>query len=117
MADLTHAAQAQLPLKPADFQILLVLLEGDLHGYGLMQRVEEQSSGRVRLEVGSLYRLIARMTDEGLIERAGDDEEYRRRTYAITDMGREVARLEAERLADVLRTARNRNLLSRSEGR
>lgn len=117
MPHTSQAAQALLPLKPADFQILLVLLGGDLHGYGLMQAVEEQSAGRVRLEVGSLYRLIARMTEEGLIARAGEDTEHRRRIYAVTDLGRTVARLEAERLADVVRTARRRNLLTNSEGR
>ena len=57
-----------LPLNPVDVQILLVLTGGNLHGYGLMKAVEEQSGGKVRLEVGSLYRVIKRLIGNGLIE-------------------------------------------------
>ena len=109
----TRSPEDVLPLKPADFHILLVLLEGDLHGYGIMQRVAEQSGGRVPLEVGSLYRLIARMTDLGLIAesdraRSGN---ARRRYYRITAFGREAAKIEAQRLAEVLRSAAAHDLL------
>ena len=102
-----------MPLKPADFHILMVLSAQDLHGYGIMQAVEEESEGQVQLEVGSMYRLIARLTDEGLIadskrRRERDD---RRRYYRITTFGKEVAALEARRLLGVVRTARNHDLL------
>lgn len=110
----THNAPRDvLPLKPADFHILMVLLEGELHGYGIMQQVAEQSGGAVRLELGSLYRLIARMTDLGLIadahRRRVDDD--RRRYYRVTPYGREVAKSEARRLEEVVRTARAHKLL------
>jgi DNA-binding PadR family transcriptional regulator len=104
-----------LPLKPADFHILMVLLEGELHGYGIMQRVEADSGGAVSLEVGSLYRLIGRLSQQGLIQEAGSppgDDDSRRRYYRITPLGREAARAEARRLADVLRLARGRRLLN-----
>ncbi len=110
----SRAAESVLPLKPADFHILMVLTEGALHGYGIMQRVAEQSNGRVRLEVGSLYRLIARMTEEGLIvesttSRGGSE---RRRNYRITRFGDQVAKLEAQRLEEVVRAARAHDLLT-----
>ncbi len=110
----SRVAESVLPLKPADFHILMVLIEGALHGYGIMQRVAEQSNGRVQLEVGSLYRLIARMTEEGLIvesktSRGGSD---RRRNYRITRVGDQVAKLEAQRLEDVVRAARAHDLLT-----
>ncbi|MCZ6917217.1 MAG: helix-turn-helix transcriptional regulator [Gemmatimonadetes bacterium] len=112
MAQTHNAPSDVLPLKPADFHILMVLLEGELHGYGVMQQVAEQSGGTVRLELGSLYRLIARMIDLGLIadakRRRGDD---RRRYYRVTPYGREVARSEARRLEVVVRTARAHDLL------
>ena len=91
-----------LPLKPADFHILMVLAKQDLHGYGIMQEVEAESDGRVRLEVGSMYRLIARMTDEGLIAESARKSSDRRRYYRITQFGRRVAKLEAQRLVDVV---------------
>lgn len=101
-----------LPLKAADFEILLVLVDGELHPYGLMKQVEEQSRGRVRLELGSLYRIIDRLLRLGLIERGGaSDEDARRRLYSITPFGIEVARAEAQRLADTVELARSRRIV------
>jgi len=107
---------ALLPLKPADLHILLALLGEELHGYAIMQRVHDESGGQVELELGSLYRLIARLTDAGLIapaaarfRKAGDDP--RRRYYRITPLGREVAAREARRLAGVVKLARSLRLL------
>ena len=48
------ATKAFLPLKPADFHVLLALSEGPRHGYGIMKDVERESAGEVRLEIGSL---------------------------------------------------------------
>lgn len=111
-----QSPEEMLPLKPVDFHILMVLSKRDLHGYGIMQEVEAESDGRVRLEVGSMYRLIARLMDEGVIaqsERANND---RRRYYRITRFGKRVARLEAQRLADVVSVARRYNLLGAGDG-
>ncbi len=109
------AAEAQLPLRPIDLQILLVLMESDLHGYGLMKEVERQSAGRVTLEVGSLYRVIKRLLANELIDEAAGAPEQsaakRRRNYRITAFGRQVARAEADRLVGVIETAQQRNLL------
>ena len=105
--------ETALPLKPADFHILMVLLRGDLHGYGIMQAVTDESRGKVQLEIGSMYRLIARMSDEGLIAESSRKvgRTDRRRYYRITDFGREVAQLEARRLSEVLRVARSHELI------
>ena len=111
-----RSPEAMLPLKPADFHILMVLSREDLHGYGIMQQVEAESAGRVRLEVGSMYRLIARMTDEGLIAESKRKNSDRRKYYEITSVGKQVARLEAQRLADVVNVARVRDLLGDGEG-
>ena len=105
-----------LPLKPADFHILMVLLREELHGYGIMKAVEADSGGRVMLEVGTMYRLIARLTDEGLIAESRRSTSERRRYYRITPFGEQVARLEAHRLADVVQVARTYDLLGDSEG-
>ncbi len=103
-----------LPLRPVDLQILLVLIEEDLHGYGLMKAVERQSGGTVTLEVGSLYRVIKRLLANGLLAEAGeaaaDAGGKPRRNYAITDFGRAVARAEADRLVGVIETATQRRV-------
>ena len=98
-------------LKPADFHILLALAAGPRHGYGIMKEVERESGGRVRLEIGSLYRLLGRMLDDGHIEETGVDGDERRRYYRITRLGRRVLSAEAERLADLVGLVRSRRLL------
>jgi DNA-binding PadR family transcriptional regulator len=104
------------PLPATAFQILLSLADGDLHGYGIMRSVEEQTNGRTRLGPGTLYGSIQTILEEGLIEEVdrnpnqeGNDE--RRRYYRLTTSGRKLARSEADRLADMLRVARAKNIL------
>jgi DNA-binding PadR family transcriptional regulator len=104
------------PLPSAAFQILLSLAGEDLHGYGIMRQVEEQSGGRIRLGPGTLYSSIQALLEEQLIEEVERSENTgavheRRRYYRLTSAGRKVARGEAERLADVLRVARARKIL------
>jgi DNA-binding PadR family transcriptional regulator len=105
MAD-THRL---LPLKPSDFHVLLTLSDGARHGYGIMKDVESESKGEVRLEIGSLYRLLGRLLDEGLIAEADGD--GRRRYYQLSRLGRRVLKAEAERLASLVDLVRMRKLL------
>ena len=104
------------PLPNAAFHILLALADGDLHGYGIMRHVEEQTAGRVRLGPGTLYSSIQALLEEGLIEEIDpapgrEPVNDRRRLYRLTSSGRKLARTEAERLADVLRIARAKKIL------
>ncbi len=106
-----------LPLSPTDFQVLLVLARGAAHGYGIMKEVEESSGGRVRIELGSLYRLIARLLATGMIEEASGaihpaHAGKKRRTYEITTLGLAVARAEAERMRDTLAHAHAEKLFA-----
>ncbi len=113
-------------IKPGDFgsltgieyEILLSLAGRDLHGYAILLEIGERSAGALTVRPGTLYRAISRLLDAGLIAEldasgkrgsAADDE--RRRTYAITKIGRQVAAIESERLARQLDTARARKLL------
>lgn len=114
-------AAAFLPLKPADLQVLMVLCESPLHAYGIAKAVEEQLKGRVRLEVGSLYRIMSRLTAQGLVADGGGDQQgrspaERRRDYRITPLGRRVAEAEARRLLDVIEVARGKHLLDGAGG-
>jgi DNA-binding PadR family transcriptional regulator len=103
-----------LPLPAADLQLLLILAERDLHAYGISRAVEAGKTG-VRLEIGSLYRMLTRMEDQGMIEeREGparsDAPESRRRYYGITPFGRRVARAEVTRLRAVVDLAESKRL-------
>jgi DNA-binding PadR family transcriptional regulator len=102
------------PLPAAAFQILMSLVDDDLHGYEIMRRVEEQTGGRTRLGPGTLYSSIQALLDAGFITEVsktsgGNDE--RRRYYRLSAAGRKAGREEAERLADMLRVARSKNIL------
>ena len=101
------------PLPAAAFQILLALADEDLHGYGIMRQVQEQTAGRVRLGPGTLYSSIQTLVEEKLIQEIeAATEQERRRYYRLTAAGRKLARSEAERLADVLRVARAKKLFT-----
>jgi len=99
------------PLKSADFHILLTLADGPRHGYGIMKEAERESSGGVRLEIGSLYRLLGRLLESGLIEDAESLSDDRRRYYRITRSGRRALKTESERLAGLVELIRARRLL------
>jgi DNA-binding PadR family transcriptional regulator len=101
-------------LKPADFHILLALAGGPLHGYGIMKHVERDTAGEVTLEIGSLYRLLARLVTEGLIDHI-DSADERRRNYRITVAGRKALKSEAARLANVVTLVRARKLLPETD--
>jgi DNA-binding PadR family transcriptional regulator len=108
------------PLTPAMFHVLLALAGDDLHGYAILKDVELRTGGEVKLSTGTLYGIIKRLLNDGLIierrERpsaAIDDE--RRRYYHLTAKGREIAATEAERLEKVVALARSRRLLKRTQ--
>lgn len=107
---------SHLPLKNDVFQLLLLLLDDEKHGYALMRDIEEQTGGDVKMLPGALYRHLQRMLDDGLIEERGrrkarDSGDQRRRYYRITRFGRRVAEAEATRLAKIVRMARSKNLV------
>lgn len=100
-----------LPLTPAAFHVLVALAGGDLHGYAILKAVATRTGGEVQLSTGTLYGLVQRFLEAGLIAEAGTDE--RRRTYRLTPFGRRVARAEAERLEAMVEAARALRLLPR----
>jgi DNA-binding PadR family transcriptional regulator len=114
----TNEVAGLLPLPPATFHILLALSVGERHGYAIIQDIEARTDGELRLSAGTLYRSIARMVEQGLINEVAkrrsltDDE--RRRYYRITTFGTAVARAEMARLSDLVRLARASGLTPRT---
>ena len=104
------------PLPTAAFHILLSLVGEDLHGYGIMRSVAEQTEGRMRLGPGTLYSSVRALLEEELIEEVDHPHDSslshnRRRYYRLTSAGRKLVRSEALRLADLLRVARSKKIL------
>jgi len=107
----TRQSTASLPLAPAVFHILLALADGDAHGYRIRADVIERSNGALKLDPGSLYRLIARLSEDGLIDEAPsrpkpDEDDERRRYYRLTSLGKKVLAAETNRMADLVALAR-----------
>lgn len=103
-------------MRPVEFYVLLALARGELHGYGIMQATAEQSGGATTLDPGTLYRAIARLQRDGLLQeserREADDlDARRRRYYALTEAGRQAAAAEARRLAGLVKAAAEHDLL------
>ena len=100
-----------LPLTPAVFQTLLVLSDGERHGYAIMKEVEANTGGQMQLGPGTLYRSIKRMLADGLIEETDERpdpalDDQRRRYYRLTGKGAEVCDTEVARLESRLTNAR-----------
>ena len=98
---------ALLPLKPQDFHILFVLLDGERHGYGMVKEIDRQTNGQVRLEAGNLYRSVRRLIKQGLIAEsdrrpAPESDDERRRYYTVTEFGRQVVFAETDRMRSVV---------------
>jgi DNA-binding PadR family transcriptional regulator len=110
----TPAPEAHLPLGVPTLRILLALGDERLHGYAMLQRLEQESDGRDAMLPGTLYSTLAKMLDAGLVEEVASerqDDDARRRYYHVTPLGQEVARAEALRLERVVTLARKRKLL------
>jgi PadR family transcriptional regulator PadR len=98
------------PLREPTYFVLASLLDGPLHGYGVIKRAAKLSDGRVRLSAGTLYGALERLAAEGAIridreERVSGRE---RRYYALTDAGATVLADEAQRLASAARVVERR---------
>jgi DNA-binding PadR family transcriptional regulator len=110
--------ELQGPLTPAMFHILLALADGEKHGYAILKEVAERTGGKVQLSAGTLYGIIKRLDESGLIlEKVrrpdiGFDDE-RRRYYQLTELGRRVAVAEAARLEEMVEMARAKRLVRR----
>lgn len=94
-----------LPLKPDFFHILLALADRNRHGYGIIKAVESATEGTIVLEPSPLYRRLRRLLEDGVVEEvapdAADQEDERRRYYALTALGQRVLAAEAARLVQL----------------
>jgi len=92
----------QGPLTETVFYVLLAL-RTPLHGYGIMQFVNEISDGRVNLGAGTLYGALATLVEKGWIVPIPSEGGDRKKEYAITDTGHSALCTELERLEELVR--------------
>lgn len=93
-------------LTPAAFSILFALSLKPRHGYELMQQIEHDSGGRLKLGPGALYGTIKQLVEDNLIEEMPYDGNERRRYYRLTKKGWDrlsSEMLHYQRLVDLAR--------------
>ncbi|HZW93327.1 MAG TPA: PadR family transcriptional regulator [Candidatus Eremiobacteraceae bacterium] len=110
-------SQKFLPLKTHWFHIMLSLAGGEQHGYGMMQEVLQRTNGKVRLWPATLYGSIKRLMEAELIEESDERpapelDDARRRYYRLTTLGRRVLDAECERLQELVRIIRVKQVMA-----
>ena len=110
-------ANGYLPLSRAVFHVMIALADGDRHGYAIIKDVADRTDGAERLGAGTLYAILKRLLDDGLIAEVrvagtGADDQ-RRRYYRLTPFGRRVVKAEVERLERASALARATRLFGR----
>ena len=95
-----HIKKVYVPMTETGFYILLCLQKPN-HGYGIVQTVRELTDGKIVLAPGTMYGSLSKMEKDGLIEFVR--EEDKRKIYTITGLGKEVLRIEMDRIERLYR--------------
>jgi DNA-binding PadR family transcriptional regulator len=105
------------PLRPTQ-HLLLLLAQQPSWGGELLERLRARSGGTIRLNPGSLYRILAQLVDDGLVRPVAGEDEAKpagagapRKLYETTERGRAALREEAARHAEWLELARSLDML------
>lgn len=94
-------AREQLKTLTEPMYYILLALTKERHGYGIMQAITEHTEGRVTVGAGTLYALLSRFENEGIIMQTREVE--RRKLYCLTQHGEEVLTREYTRLNQLVK--------------
>lgn len=97
-----HIKKVYVPMTETGFYILLCL-QKENHGYGIVQKVKEMTEGEICITPGTMYGTLSKMEKDGLIVFVREEE--KRRVYEISDLGREVLSLELKRIRRLYKNA------------
>lgn len=120
MPDLPRSLAPLLPLKPKVLHILLAVADGPRHGYSIMQEVLDRTGGHVRLWPAAMYGLLRELERRELIVESdkrpsADQDDERRRYFALTPQGKRVLDAEVRRLEAIVHHARSSRALRRPQ--
>jgi DNA-binding PadR family transcriptional regulator len=82
----------QIKRGSAEVAVLAVLERGPLHGYEIAKQIEARSHGELRFDVASLYPLLYRLEERGLVKGSWEETPRGRRRccYRLTPSGRKA---------------------------
>lgn len=98
------AIKKYIPMTETMFFILLSLQQ-EHHGYGIMQHVKQITDSRIILGAGTIYNSLSRLEKDGLIQALSEDN--RRKTYIVTELGKKILKVEAKRLVELYENAKS----------
>lgn len=87
-----------IPMSETMFYILLSLQE-ERHGYGIMQYVKELTKKRIVLGAGTIYQSLSKLEGDGLITQVNEID--RKKNYLITNTGKQILVEEAQRIKEI----------------
>jgi DNA-binding PadR family transcriptional regulator len=99
-------------LPQVSFNVLFALSLKPRHGYEIIQQIEEDTNGRVRLGPGALYGSLKHLDKANLIEEMPFEDDSRRRYYRLTRKGWDALQSELDYLGDIVRLAKERRTFS-----
>ena len=101
MEEVDEVAREQFQTLTEPMYYILLALTQECCGVDVMEKVSVISKGRVKVGPGTLYAMLAKFEENGIIRRTAA--EGRRKSYLITETGREMLREEYERLRMMVR--------------
>ncbi len=93
------------PLTEASFYILLSFT-AENHGYGVIKKVKEMTNNRLILATGTLYGVINTLLKNNLIILKETTGTRSKKTYEITNIGKELLLYEQKRLQEMLQNSK-----------
>jgi DNA-binding PadR family transcriptional regulator len=105
-----YTADMKDEIREPTFLVLTALAGERRHGYGIIQEVQGLSGGDVTLRAGTLYAMLDRLLDDGLIDVAGEEvvEGRLRRYYELSTNGSALLAAESKRRVAVSKEALRR---------
>jgi len=98
------AVKKYIPMTETMFFILLSLQQ-EQHGYGIMLYVRQLTNNRIVLGAGTIYNSLSRLERDGLIKALSEDD--RKKTYITTELGKKILYTEAKRIAELYKNVKS----------
>ena len=98
-----HIRKVYVPMTETGFYILFCLQE-EMHGYNIGLRVKDMTNGELTISPGTMYGTLSKMENDKLISFV--KEEDKRKSYIITELGKEVLEIELRRIERLYRNSR-----------
>ena len=78
---------------------ILLSLQQERHGYGIMLYVKEITKDRITLGAGTIYQSLGKLDSDGLIVPV--EEIDRKKIYVITETGKQILKEEVHRIKEI----------------